>query len=99
MGVLTSKEYFIKNNKIAVCEPVFTGKAPDVMSKMMEQKKGQVATVIRQYSWKMVFAKNQSEFDSMLREMTTKAKGLGYDQVVKWNIDYAKQVFLARRDN
>lgn len=97
MGALTAKEYFVKNNKIAVCEAVFTGKAPDVMNKTMEQKKGQVSTVIKQYSWKMVFAKNQAEFDSMLKEMTAKAKGLGYDQVVKWNIDHAKKVFEARK--
>lgn len=58
MGVLTSKEYFVKNNMLAVVDPVFTGKAPLVMDKTLEQKKGQVSTVIKQYSWKMVFAKD-----------------------------------------
>ena len=99
MGALTAKDYFVKNNLIAVNDPIFTGKAPDIMEKTLEQKKGQVASVIRQYSWKMVFAKSQAEFDTLLKDMTAKAKGLGYDEVVKWNIDHAKQVFEFRRNN
>jgi putative aldouronate transport system substrate-binding protein len=97
MGVLTSKEYFVKNNKIAVCDPVFIGKAPDIMDKSMEQKRGQISTIIRQYSWKAIFARDPAEFDSLLKEMTAKARGLGYDEVVQWQIDRSKQVLEARK--
>jgi putative aldouronate transport system substrate-binding protein len=93
MGALTSKEYFQKNNLLAVNDPLFTGKAPDVMDKTLTQKQAQVATVLKQYSWKMVFAKNQEKFDSLLKEMTAKAKGLGFDEVLKFNMDHAKQVY------
>ena len=99
MGVLTAKEYFEKNNLFAVAEPVFTGNAPDTMDKTVEQKKGQVSTVIRQYSWKMVFAKDQAEFDSLYAEMVTKAKDLGYDDILKWNIEQARKVAAWRQSN
>ncbi len=99
MGVMTSREYFEKNNLIAVAAPVFTGKAPEAMDRTLEQKKGQVSTVIRQYSWRMVFAKNQAEFDSLHAEMVTKAKGLGYDDILKWNIEQADKVVEWRRSN
>jgi putative aldouronate transport system substrate-binding protein len=99
MGVMTSKEYFVKNNMISVCNPIFTGKAPDIMDKTLQQKKGQVANVIKQYSWQMVFAKNQADFDTLLNEMTAKAKGLGYNDVVKWNIDQAQKVYAWRESN
>lgn len=92
MGVLTPKEYFQKNNLIAVAEPVFTGQAPESMSKGLEQKKGQASAVIRQYSWKMVFARDQAEFDSLYHEMVSKAKGLGYDDVLRWNIEQAQKI-------
>jgi putative aldouronate transport system substrate-binding protein len=98
MGVLTPKDYFVKNNLLTVSNPIFTGKAPDVMDKTLEQKKGQVATVIKQYSWKMVFAKDDAQFNTLLQEATKKAKGLGYDEVVQWNIDHAKQVFEFRKN-
>ncbi len=96
MGVLTSKQYFQNNNLLAVVDPVFTGKAPAVMDKTLEQKKGQVSTVIRQYSWKMVFAKDQAEYDSLYNEMLTKAKGLGYDELIKFFTDGAKSVYKWR---
>ncbi len=92
MGVLTAKEYFMKKGQIAIAEPVFIGVAPETMSKELEQKKGQVSNVIKEYSWKMVFAKNQAEFDQLYDEMLVKAKGLGYNDVLMWNIEQAKKI-------
>jgi putative aldouronate transport system substrate-binding protein len=99
MGVLTSKEYFLKNNRIAIAVPVFTGSAPRPMGKTLEQKKGQVATVIKQYSWKIIFAKDLAEYDTLLNEMIMKAKTLGYDDILQWNIEQAKEIFEWRRRN
>lgn len=45
--------------------------------------KEQCKQTIIEYSWKMVFAKDAAEFDSLLKEMQTTVKGLGYDQVLE----------------
>lgn len=99
MGALTTKEYLEKNNMIAVKQPVFTGKAPETMPDALMQKQGQVATVIKEYSWRMVFAKNDTQFNQLMDEMVKKAKGLGYDEVVKWNVDHLQPVFEFMRNN
>ncbi len=99
MGALTAKDYFEKNGRLAVAEPVFTGKPPETMDKTLDQKRGQAANIIRQYSWKMVFAKDQSEFDLLLNEMIIKAKNLGYDDVLNWNIEQAKKIAEWKKRN
>lgn len=43
--------------------------------------KEQCKSTIVEYSWKMVFASSEDEFNSLLDEMQSTAKGLGYDQV------------------
>jgi len=97
MGVINPREYFIKNGKIAIAEPVFLGVAPETMSNELQQKKGQVSSVIKEYSWKMVFAKNQAEFDQLYNEMLIKAEGLGYSDVLRWNIEQAKKIAQWRK--
>lgn len=99
MGALTVKDYLMDNNMISVKKPVFMGRAPEIMPDELMQKQGQVATVIKQYSWRMMYAKDETEFNQLLSEMTTKAKGLGYDEVLKWNIDHAKEVYEFLRNN
>lgn len=98
-GALTVKEYLVKHKMLVLKKTVYTGKAPETRPETLIQKQGQVATVIKDYSWKCIFAKNDAEFNSLLAEMTTKAKGLGYDEVLKWNLDHAEQVqqFLKRQ--
>ncbi|MNO06339.1 hypothetical protein D3C81_2280780 [compost metagenome] len=53
--------------------------------------------MIKQFSWKMVFAKNQAEYDKLKKEMIEKAKGLGYDKVLNWNIEQNKKTFEYRK--
>ncbi len=99
MGALTTKDYLVNNDMISVKSPVFMGKAPEVISDELMQKQGQVATVIKQNSWKMMYAKDEAEFNQLLEEMTTKAKGLGYDEVFKWNVDHATEVYEYLQNN
>lgn len=96
-GALTAKEYLEKNNQLAVMKAIFTGTPPAVMAPELEQKRGQVAQVIKQYSWRMIFAKDENEFNALKQEMIDKAKGLGYDEVLNWNIEQNKKVFEYRK--
>ncbi|MFC0213380.1 extracellular solute-binding protein [Paenibacillus chartarius] len=90
MGVMTPKEYFVKSNKMALNTPIFTGKAPLPEPSDLKQKKSEIAKVIKSYSWKMVFAKSENEFNALKQEMQQKAKGLGYDDVVNWQLEQTK---------
>jgi hypothetical protein len=45
----------------------------------------QIGDVVKTMSWQMVFAKNEKEFDSLLKDMTTQAQGLGIDQIITWD--------------
>lgn len=95
MGAISQKEYVIKHNMITV-SPV-SAFAPTTMSSDLQQKIGQIATVIKQNSWKMIFAKNDAEYNALQKEMITKSKGLGSADVVKFNISEAKRLFAARK--
>lgn len=43
--------------------------------------KEQCKQIIVEYSWKMIFAKDEAEFNSFLQEMQDTANGLGFEQV------------------
>ncbi len=96
MDASTPVEWFVKNDKIAVQKPIFTGEPYVEMTDDLKQKQGQVAAVIKQYSWKMVYAKDEAEFNKLKEEMVTKAKGLGYDDVVAFNREQNEKTFQYR---
>lgn len=47
--------------------------------------KEQCKQILIQYSWQMVFAKDEAEFDSLLKEMQETAIGLGYEEVFEFD--------------
>lgn len=96
-GVLTAKEYFVKNNKIAVAPQGFTGKEPLTMDKTLEQKNKLIGTVIQQYSWKMVYAKNEEQYNKLKQEMLDKVNGLGYADVIAFSVKKAEELYEARK--
>lgn len=87
MGVLTDKEWFVKNNQVAVMKPFFNGQAPAEEPSDIKLKHSQVGKVIKEFSWKMMFAKDQAEYDSLKEQMVKKAKGMGYDDVIAWEAE------------
>lgn len=99
MDATSPKDYLEKHNMLAIVKPLFTGEAPTPYPADLEQKRGQVATVIKQYSWKMIYAKNEAEFEKLKKDMIGKAKGLGYDEVLAFNIEQNKKVFEYRKNS
>lgn len=96
MGELTVKDYVVKNNKAAVQPPYFSEQARTEEPSDIKQKKSEVGKVIKEYSWKMMYAKDDNQFASLKEDMVSKAKGLGYDEVVKWQVEnYEKTVGAA----
>jgi putative aldouronate transport system substrate-binding protein len=95
MGALTPKDYFVKNNMLAISKAIFTGSAPETAPADIQQKINNIGKVIKEYSWKMIYAKNEAEYNKLKQEMVTKAKGLGYDDAVAWEVDLAKRTVWA----
>lgn len=44
----------------------------------------QIGEIVKKYSWQMVYASSESEFESLWTEMVTQAKGLGLDEVTEY---------------
>lgn len=86
-----------KNNMIEVSIPFFTTETPATPSAQMQQKITSIGKVIKEYSWKMIFAKNDAEYNALKEEMVTKAKSLGYDEVMEYEIDLAKRTVFPNR--
>jgi putative aldouronate transport system substrate-binding protein len=60
---------------------------PDDLQNVMSQ----AGDVIKTNSWKMVFAKDEEEFEALWKDMGTKSKGLGFDNVITWAQDNWKK--------
>ena len=57
----------------------------------------QISQEIVNNSWKMIFAKDQAEFDSYWNTMVTNAKGLGFDDLLALNQKQAADLFAAQK--
>jgi len=99
MGASTAVEWFVNNDKIAVQKSIYTGQPYVEMTDDLKQKQGQVASVIKEYSWKLIYAKDEAQFNQLKDEMINKAKGLGYDDVVEFNKEQHKVVFELRKNS
>ncbi len=58
----------------------------------------QCKDIIIAESWKMVFAKNQAEFDSLLKGMQDTVKGLGIDTVLNYEKTVTDAMTAARKE-
>jgi putative aldouronate transport system substrate-binding protein len=95
MGAVSQNEYFTKNNMTAVTKQTFTGAPPATLPSDIQQKQNEVGKVIKEYSWKMIISKNEDEYNKLKQQMISKAKGLGYDQVVAWQVEQLKKTVWA----
>ena len=87
-GYKTSLEYFAANDWLAIRQGT-NYSAPDYSTEV-NAIKDQVKQIIVDYSWRMVFANSDEEFDAMLKEMQDTCIGLGYDQVYEVDVQNVK---------
>lgn len=59
--------------------------------------RNQCKAVIIDRSWKMVFAEDEAEFDSLLKDMQDTANGLGYADVLAVDMRNAKDEIASRK--
>lgn len=94
MGTKTTIDYLKKHDMLMVA-PGSGYAAPEVSSDIATLR-NQCKQVIVADSWKMIFAKDENEFNSLLKDMQTTVKGLGYDQVLAVDMKDAKDQQTAR---
>jgi len=92
----TTIDYLEKNDQLLVA-PGASYLAPEDDSEI-ETLRNQVKSTVVEYSWKMVFAKDEAEFNSLLKEMQDTAKGLNYDKVLAIDMQNAKDQQKAREE-
>lgn len=49
----------------------------------------QVATCLKDYSWRAIYAETEEEFQAIVNEMRGRAKSYGYDACTQWSIEQA----------
>ena len=89
MGDATSTMEYLTTNDELLVAPGASYAAPADPSDI-EALRNQVKEIIKQYSWQMVFAESESQFDSLRDELISTADGLGYDKVLDFDMDNAK---------
>ncbi|MHC5248651.1 type 2 periplasmic-binding domain-containing protein [Enterococcus sp. LJL90] len=85
----TTVDYLEANDQILVA-PGASYVAPEDSSDISALR-NQVASTVKEYSWRMVFAKDEAEFNSLLKELQDTAEGLGYSQVLEFDMTNAQQ--------
>jgi len=69
---------------------------PQAAPAEIDAARTQCKAIIIQDSWKMVFAKNQAQFDKYLKDMQDTVKGLGYDNVLAFDQKISDETRAAR---
>lgn len=82
-GASEPVDYMKKNNVLFVSPNVsvtLPSDPPDI-----SVIRNQCESVLEDYSWRMIFAKDQKEFDAMWDELTAQMDGLGFQQLVEYD--------------
>lgn len=87
-GALSTVDYLLENDQILVAPGASYVAAEDTSE--ISTLRNQVKSTIVEYSWRMVFANNEEEFNTLLTEMQDIANGLGYEQVLEIDMASAK---------
>lgn len=90
----TAIEYLTEHDQILVA-PGSGYVAPKENTELAAIRR-QCSSYIVDYSWKMIFAEDQGEFEELLSEMQDMVIGLGYEQVLEYDMTCALEQNEAR---
>jgi len=93
-GCANATEYLIEHDLLLVAPGTgyVTPKEPTEITTM----RAQCRDVITEYSWAMIFAQDEADFDRLYTEMMNKLDVLGYAQVCENDLFYAQEQQKAR---
>ena len=90
----TTMGYLEAKDQVSVAPGAsYTAPADDSQT---ETLRNQVKAAVVQYSWQMVFAESDAQFEDLKNTLIETAKGLGYDDVLKVDMANAKEQNDAR---
>ena len=93
-GALNGADYLLKNNLVTVAIGAdYTPAREDSETALMRTQCGEV---IRQASWKLIFAKNDAEFNSIWENMKSQLDGFGYEEVLAFDLKNVEALRAAR---
>lgn len=81
MQAENSLDYLMSHDKYLIC-PGINYQTPGESSEIATLR-GQCRSIITEYSWKMIFARDEAAFYSLQKEMQSAAESLGYRQVLE----------------
>lgn len=94
MGATTTKEYLQNNDMMSIAAG--TDFVTPEESIDIQTLRSQIKEVIKEYSWRMVFATDEAEFESLLTTMQDTCYGLGYEDVLAHDMQNAADLHAAR---
>lgn len=94
MKATTTLDYLTQHGMCAVAPG--NSYIPQAAPAEIDAARTQCKAIIIQDSWKMVFARNQAEFDKLLKHMQDTVKGLGYDNVLAFDQKISDETRAAR---
>ena len=97
MGASSTMEYLEANDMLAVA-PGSSYSVPEADSNITTIR-GQCKATVIDNSWKMIFAADNSEFDSLFKTMQETALGLGYEDVLAVDEQNADDWTAARQES
>lgn len=96
MGAKTTLDYLESHDQIMVA-PGSSYIAPEEDSNITTLRSQCKASIV-DYSWKMIFASGEEEFNSLLKEMQDTVLGLGYEDVLAVDMQNAKDQAVSRTE-
>jgi putative aldouronate transport system substrate-binding protein len=95
-NVTTPTEYYQNNNMIDIVPNINTSLGSD--SWEVKNKRSQISDYVKNTSWKMIFAKNQVEFDQLWNKLNSDVVGLGWNDVIAVDTERAEKIVKMRAD-
>lgn len=89
-------DYYQKNKMIDIVPNINTSFGVD--SSDIKNKRSQISDYVKNASWKMVFAKDQAEFDQLWAKMKTDVAGLGWNDVLAADTAKAQKIVQMRAE-
>ena len=89
----STKDYLYKNNMM-ITAPASSYQAPAETSEQVTIR-SQCKKAIQDYSWKMVYARNEVEFYNLLKELKDTVYSYGYEEILEYDLQNAKDKYEA----
>ncbi len=89
-------DYLVKHKMVEVVPSINTSLGTDTSD--IKNKRSQCSEIIKNTSWKMIFSKNEADFNSLWSKMQSDLDGLGYKDVVAVDTERCNKIVKMRND-